>query len=69
MQPANERIDRNVAGRTLAPNDEGLRDEQGLADEFTKGATSILAKHGPGAAPIVRWLVAAALSREPTAAE
>ena len=46
-----------------------LANEQGLADEFTKGATSILAKHGPGAAPIVRWLFSAALSREPTAAE
>jgi hypothetical protein len=46
-----------------------LANEQSLADEFTKGATSILAKHGPGPASIARWLFAAALSRAPTAAE
>ena len=46
-----------------------LANAQSLADEFTKGATSILAKHGPRAAPIVRWMFTAALSREPTAAE
>lgn len=46
-----------------------LANEQSLADELAKGGGGILAAHGPDPEHIASWIFAAALSRQPTAAE
>ncbi len=46
-----------------------LANEQSLADEFAKGGGTVLEKRGPGADTLLQWMFAAALSREPSAAE
>jgi len=46
-----------------------LANEQSLADEFAKGGGTVLEKHGPCVDSLLQWMFAAALSREPSAAE
>ena len=46
-----------------------LANEQGLADEFSRGGGAILAARGPSADAILAGVFAAAVSREPTPAE